>query len=145
MIRLSVPISISFSFFPKHNNNFRAATLAATAASTKQLNRRTFPLVILICDFDHFIFPFNRVFCHKLGSEEEDSLIFTEHDRSCCLDITSTKDFKYITINSNSRTSSEEGHFPNSIIKIKFSKPFSLYVLFLRNSFHFDGVTGIHN
>lgn len=144
MIRLSVPISISLSFFPKHNNNFRAATLAATAASTKRLNRRTFPLVILICDYDHF-FPFNRVFCHKLGSEEEDSLIFTEHDRSCCVDITSTKDFKYITINSNSRTSSEEGHFPNSILKIKFSKPFSLYVLLLRNSFHFDGVTGIHN
>lgn len=35
--------------------------------------------------------------------------IFTESDSSFCVDITSTKDGKFITVNSNSRTSSEEG------------------------------------
>lgn len=34
-------------------------------------------------------------------------LVFTEKDVNCCVDITSTKDFKYITVNSNTRTSSE--------------------------------------
>lgn len=51
----------------------------------------------------------NRVFCTKLGSDGADDLLFTENDASCCVDITSTKDGKFITINSNSRTSSEEG------------------------------------
>ncbi|URE22109.1 BSD [Musa troglodytarum] len=37
------------------------------------------------------------------------SLAWAEKDMSCCMDITSTKDGKFITINSNSRTSSEEG------------------------------------
>lgn len=35
--------------------------------------------------------------------------IFTETDSSYCVDITSTKDGRFITVNSNSRTSSEEG------------------------------------
>ncbi|XP_064978433.1 uncharacterized protein LOC103996239 isoform X1 [Musa acuminata AAA Group] len=48
-----------------------------------------------------------RVFSMELGSGLEDHLIFTEKDMSCCVDITSTKDGKFITINSNSRTSSE--------------------------------------
>lgn len=52
---------------------------------------------------------FNRVFCKKLGSKKKDNLIFEEHDPGCCVDITSTKDGKFITINSNSRSSSEEG------------------------------------
>ncbi|KMZ72993.1 putative Oligopeptidase B [Zostera marina] len=50
-----------------------------------------------------------RVFCKKLGSKKKDNLIFEEHDPGCCVDITSTKDGKFITINSNSRSSSEEG------------------------------------
>ncbi|XP_026660273.1 protease 2 [Phoenix dactylifera] len=49
----------------------------------------------------------NRVFCTKLGSDGADDLLFTENDASCCVDITSTNDGKFITINSNSRTSSE--------------------------------------
>lgn len=39
----------------------------------------------------------------------DDALVFTESDSSFCVDITNTKDGKFITVNSNSRTSSEEG------------------------------------
>lgn len=49
----------------------------------------------------------NQVFCKKLQSDEAGFLVFTEKDVNCCVDITSTKDFKYITVNSNTRTSSE--------------------------------------
>ncbi|KAH7688999.1 Peptidase S9A prolyl oligopeptidase protein, partial [Dioscorea alata] len=49
----------------------------------------------------------NRVFGRKLGTDVVDDLLFTENDLSCYVDITSTKDRKFITINSNSRTSSE--------------------------------------
>ncbi|XP_042377444.1 protease 2-like [Zingiber officinale] len=48
-----------------------------------------------------------RVFSMQLGSDLVDKVLFTENDRSCCVDITSTKDGNFITINSNSRTSSE--------------------------------------
>ncbi|XP_050223257.1 uncharacterized protein LOC126673230 [Mercurialis annua] len=49
-----------------------------------------------------------RVLCTKLGSDEIDHVtVFTESDLSFCVDITSTKDGKFITVNSNSRTSSE--------------------------------------
>ncbi|XP_059655634.1 uncharacterized protein LOC132302731 [Cornus florida] len=52
----------------------------------------------------------NRLLCTKMGSNSVDDVpIFTENDSSFCLDITSTKDGKFITVNSNSRTSSEEG------------------------------------
>ncbi|KAG1327452.1 putative protease 2 [Cocos nucifera] len=54
------------------------------------------------------------VFSTKLGSDEADDLLFTENDASCCVDITSTKDGKFITVNSNSRTSSEEDKAPTS-------------------------------
>lgn len=49
--------------------------------------------------------PF-RVFCTELGSDVE-RLVFTEDDSRFCVDITCTKDGKFITVNSNSRTSSE--------------------------------------
>ncbi|XP_058183759.1 uncharacterized protein LOC131301459 [Rhododendron vialii] len=50
----------------------------------------------------------NRVLCAKLGSYSlVDVQVFTEDDSSYCVDITSTKDGKFITVNSNSRTSSE--------------------------------------
>ncbi|KAL5553798.1 hypothetical protein UlMin_041199 [Ulmus minor] len=48
----------------------------------------------------------------KLESDADDIEgipVFTENDSSFCVDITSTKDGKFITVNSNSRTSSEEG------------------------------------
>lgn len=46
----------------------------------------------------------------KLESDDpDDKVVFTEGDSSFCVDITSTKDAKFITVNSNSRTSSEEG------------------------------------
>ncbi|XP_019462191.1 PREDICTED: uncharacterized protein LOC109361251 isoform X2 [Lupinus angustifolius] len=49
-----------------------------------------------------------RVLCRKLGSDYvNDFPVFTESDSSFCVDITSTKDGKFITVNSNSRTSSE--------------------------------------
>lgn len=51
-----------------------------------------------------------RVYSIKLDSDSPDSLLYNEYDMNCCVDITSTKDGKYITINSNSRTSSEEGY-----------------------------------
>ncbi|KAL9246314.1 hypothetical protein vseg_019864 [Gypsophila vaccaria] len=47
-----------------------------------------------------------RVHCKDVKSDV-DTLIFTEDDSRFCVDITSTKDGKFITINSNSRTSSE--------------------------------------
>lgn len=51
-----------------------------------------------------------RVLCTKLGSDNtDDALIFNESDSSYCVDITTTKDGKFITVNSNSRSSSEEG------------------------------------
>ncbi|KAM1102541.1 hypothetical protein ACFX14_011401 [Malus domestica] len=50
------------------------------------------------------------VCCSKLGSDDiENITVFTESNSSFCVDITSTKDGKFITVNSNSRTSSEEG------------------------------------
>ncbi|XP_048228684.1 protease 2 isoform X3 [Ricinus communis] len=53
-----------------------------------------------------------RVLCTKLGCDEiDDVTIFTESDLSFCVDITNTKDGKFITVNSNSRTSSEEGTY----------------------------------
>lgn len=61
--------------------------------------------------------------------------VFTETDNNFCVDITSTKDGKFITINSNSRTSSEEAtnlfhlkFFLNNRIKLLV---FVLVVLFL--------------
>jgi protease II len=59
--------------------------------------------------FPHNFFFF-RVLFTKLGSDEIDDVpVFTESNSSFCVDITSTKDGKFITVNSNSRTSSEEG------------------------------------
>lgn len=55
------------------------------------------------------MFSCYRVFCKKMQSDEPGLLVFMEDDVNCCVDITSTKDFKYITVNSNTRTSSEEG------------------------------------
>lgn len=54
-----------------------------------------------------FMLLFVRVFGRRMDSEYEDMLLFEEKDKSCCVDITSTKDCQFITINSNSRTSSE--------------------------------------
>lgn len=52
----------------------------------------------------------DRVLCTKLGSDViDDVIVYTEDDLNFCVDITSTKDGKFITVNSNSRTSSEEG------------------------------------
>ncbi|XP_022632440.1 uncharacterized protein LOC106779835 isoform X1 [Vigna radiata var. radiata] len=49
-----------------------------------------------------------RVLCRKLGYDHLCEFpVFTENDSSFCVDITSTKDGKFITVNSNSRTSSE--------------------------------------
>ncbi|XP_050905337.1 uncharacterized protein LOC127119193 isoform X2 [Lathyrus oleraceus] len=49
-----------------------------------------------------------RVLCRKLGYDlVNDLTVFTESDSRFCVDITSTKDGKFITMNSNSRTSSE--------------------------------------
>ncbi|XP_020694066.1 uncharacterized protein LOC110107955 isoform X2 [Dendrobium catenatum] len=48
-----------------------------------------------------------RVFSTNLVSDMVDDLLFTENDLTCCVDIASTKDGKYITINSNSKSSSE--------------------------------------
>ncbi|KAK6157767.1 hypothetical protein DH2020_012015 [Rehmannia glutinosa] len=53
-----------------------------------------------------------RVLCTKLGSHSgDDAIILTENDSRFCVDITSTKDGKFVTVNSNSRTSSEEGTY----------------------------------
>ncbi|XP_010521477.1 PREDICTED: uncharacterized protein LOC104800376 isoform X1 [Tarenaya hassleriana] len=50
----------------------------------------------------------HRVMSTNVESDgNDDSQVFVENDSSFCLDITSTKDGKFVTINSNSRTSSE--------------------------------------
>ncbi|KAL3631269.1 hypothetical protein CASFOL_024253 [Castilleja foliolosa] len=57
----------------------------------------------------------HRVLCTQLGSHSGDSaVIFTENDSRFCVDITSTKDGKFVTVNSNSRTSSEEVYVINA-------------------------------
>ncbi|MCD7467948.1 hypothetical protein HAX54_005659 [Datura stramonium] len=49
-----------------------------------------------------------RVHCVKLGSDSVHNVpLFVENDSGFCVDIASTKDGKFITVNSNSRTSSE--------------------------------------
>lgn len=65
---------------------------------------------------------FGRVFCTKVGcSDAEDVLVFVEDDPNYCVDITSTKDGKFITVNSNSRTSSEEGTYLFQFFFFSFS------------------------
>ncbi|XP_022725806.1 uncharacterized protein LOC111282119 [Durio zibethinus] len=62
-----------------------------------------------------------RVLCTKLGSgNTDDILIFTESDPSYCVDLTSTKDGKFITVNSNSRSSSEEGIYLFTTISFSY-------------------------
>ncbi|KAI7877433.1 hypothetical protein K492DRAFT_150602 [Lichtheimia hyalospora FSU 10163] len=49
-----------------------------------------------------------RVYAHRVGTaQEDDVLVYEEMDDTVFVDITSTKDMKYITINSNSLSSSE--------------------------------------
>ncbi|CDH53354.1 oligopeptidase b [Lichtheimia corymbifera JMRC:FSU:9682] len=49
-----------------------------------------------------------RVYAHRIGTaQEDDVLVYEETDDTVFVDITSTKDMKYVTINSNSLSSSE--------------------------------------
>uniref|UniRef100_A0A7N0ZZL7 Prolyl endopeptidase n=1 Tax=Kalanchoe fedtschenkoi TaxID=63787 RepID=A0A7N0ZZL7_KALFE len=50
-----------------------------------------------------------RVLRKKIGSDAlgDDDNVYTEIDSSFCVDITNTKDGRFVTVNSNSRTSSE--------------------------------------
>ncbi|KAK2635984.1 hypothetical protein Ddye_030776 [Dipteronia dyeriana] len=74
-----------------------------------------------------------RVLCTKLGSDNtDDVLVFTEGDSSFCVDITGTKDGKFITVNSNSRTSSEEGIF---VFFLSFEYVCIRYFLFVMFTF----------
>ncbi|KAI8381259.1 prolyl oligopeptidase family-domain-containing protein [Radiomyces spectabilis] len=48
------------------------------------------------------------VYAHRIGtSQEDDILVYEEMDDTAFVDITSTKDMKYVTINSNTLSSSE--------------------------------------
>ncbi|KAJ0986861.1 hypothetical protein J5N97_005217 [Dioscorea zingiberensis] len=78
----------------------------------------------------------NRVFCRKLGTDVVDDLLFTENDLSCCVDITSTKDGKFVTINSNSRISSEED-FKNGLWLVRKRVPGVQYFLEHHNGFFY--------
>ncbi|KAM0941718.1 putative oligopeptidase B [Dioscorea sansibarensis] len=71
----------------------------------------------------------NRVFGRKLGADVADDLLFTENDLSCCVDITSTKDGKFITVNSNSRTSSEEANYKFGLMPVRKRVPGVQYFL----------------
>ncbi|GJN33701.1 hypothetical protein PR202_gb22322 [Eleusine coracana subsp. coracana] len=62
----------------------------------------------VLLDWNEFAEKNGKVFCKRLQSDEAGFLLFTEQDVNSCVDITSTKDFKYITVNSNTRTASEE-------------------------------------
>ncbi|KAI9312978.1 prolyl oligopeptidase family-domain-containing protein [Dichotomocladium elegans] len=77
----------------------------------------------VLCDIFNFVWANNstiyytvpndqlrphKVYAHKLGTEQaQDILVYEEQDDTAFVDITSTKDMKYITINSNSLSSSE--------------------------------------
>ncbi|CAM0951838.1 unnamed protein product [Alopecurus aequalis] len=54
----------------------------------------------------------NQVFCKKMRSDEAGFLVFTENDVNCCVDITSTKDFKYITVYVMESSNVREGLWP---------------------------------
>ncbi|PRQ40557.1 putative oligopeptidase B [Rosa chinensis] len=70
---------------------------------------------------------FLMVVCSKLGYDDMENItVFTESDSSFCVDITSTKDGKFITVNSNSRTSSEEGILP---VQLLFPFQWSVYLI----------------
>ncbi|KAL8249696.1 hypothetical protein R6Q59_006564 [Mikania micrantha] len=57
-----------------------------------------------------------RVLYTTIGSNSVcDIMVYTEKDSRFCVDITNTKDGKFITVNSNSRTSSEEGTYLHMI------------------------------
>lgn len=81
-------------------------------------------------NISHVIVSLTRVLCAKLGSDSlVDVQVFTEDDSSYCVDITSTKDGKFITVNSNSRTSSEEGTCPYNFLFLCMSQnSFSLHI-----------------
>lgn len=69
-----------------------------------------------------YLICFFRVLYLKLESDNMDSFpVFTESDSSFCVDITSTKDGKFITVNSNSRISSEEGNLLLYSVKEKIA------------------------
>ncbi|KAI4989934.1 hypothetical protein ZWY2020_038297 [Hordeum vulgare] len=52
------------------------------------------------------------VFCKKMQSDEPGLLVFMEDDVNCCVDITSTKDFKYITVYVMESGNVREGLWP---------------------------------
>uniref|UniRef100_A0A8I6YGP8 Prolyl endopeptidase n=1 Tax=Hordeum vulgare subsp. vulgare TaxID=112509 RepID=A0A8I6YGP8_HORVV len=54
----------------------------------------------------------NQVFCKKMQSDEPGLLVFMEDDVNCCVDITSTKDFKYITVYVMESGNVREGLWP---------------------------------
>ncbi|KAF8781070.1 hypothetical protein HU200_001043 [Digitaria exilis] len=54
----------------------------------------------------------NQVFCKKLQSDEPEFLVFTEKDVNCCVDITSTKDFRYMTVFVMESDNVREGLWP---------------------------------
>ncbi|KAK9074466.1 hypothetical protein SSX86_007064 [Deinandra increscens subsp. villosa] len=81
-----------------------------------------------------------RVQYTTLGSNPVcDIIIYTEKDSRFCVDITNTKDGKFITVNSNSRTSSEEGTYLH-IIHIFYT---SVYVVDANNPK--NGLRKVHN
>lgn len=72
--------------------------------------------------------------------------VFTESDSSFCVDITGTKDGKFITVNSNSRTSSEEGtyifSFMDSIMRLFFSSQMLILMLITGFCYRFGQSNG---
>ena len=51
-----------------------------------------------------------QVMVHHIGTkQEEDVCLLQEDDKRCCLELATTLDGTYVTINSNSKTSSEVG------------------------------------
>ncbi|KAG6552614.1 hypothetical protein Mapa_005814 [Marchantia paleacea] len=57
-------------------------------------------------EVDELLRPW-RVYRRSLGSEAKDTLVFEEKDASSFLDVSRTKDWTFITVNVNSKTSSE--------------------------------------
>lgn len=54
---------------------------------------------IVVCGF--------RIYCRSLDSTTENKLVLEEHDASRFVDVARTKDWQFITLNVNTKTSSE--------------------------------------
>lgn len=86
-----------------------------------------------------------RIYCRSLDSTTESNLVLEEHDASRFVDIARTKDWQFITLNVNTKTSSEVFYLTiacalNSssyvaVVELSFSKSWGMnsFMVFIKN------------